>query len=218
MHLGRDQGAEVERRGRLVVDQGAGDGLGLVDRGDDRVAVAEVVGLDDDGVGVVAELGEVGQVARGGEGDRVDVREAVERIGVVGDRQQFLAVVGAVDAGDVPVAGDGVVLDVGVAARSPGRRACSRARRAASLPVVSQTRNWTLTVSATKPLPTAALVSGGKQPQFEPLKSMPSMVVPSDRAAGVLEVAQRAALLVVARLLGRGDVLGGGQAWCGAGW
>ena len=61
------------------------------------VAVAEVVGLDDDGVGVVAELGEVGQVARGGEGDRVDVGEPVERIGVVGDGQQLLAVVGAVD-------------------------------------------------------------------------------------------------------------------------
>ena len=86
-----------------------------------------------------------------------------------------------------------------------------------TLPAVSQTRNWTLTVSATKPLPTAALVSGGKQPQFEPLKSMPSMVVPRIAPLGFWRVAQRAALLGIARLLGRGDVLGGRQGGVGLG-
>ena len=93
VHLGRREGPEVERRGGLVVDQRAGDGLGLVDRRDDRVAVAEVVGLDHDRVGVVAELGEVGQVARGRDGNGIDVREAVERIGIVRDGQHDLAVV-----------------------------------------------------------------------------------------------------------------------------
>ena len=48
----------------------------------DRVAVAEVVGLDHDGVSVVAELGEVRQVAGGREWDVVDVGEAVRRIGI----------------------------------------------------------------------------------------------------------------------------------------
>ena len=105
--------------------------------------------------------------------------EPVERIGVVRDRQQFLAVVGAVDAGDVPVAGAGVVLDVGVASGRHWPKRVLKGSSSNTLPAVSQTRNWTFTVSATKPLPTAALVSGGKQPQFEPLKSMPSIVVPT---------------------------------------
>ena len=131
--------------------------------------------------------------------------------------EQFLAVVGAVDCRDVPVAGAGVVLDVGVAG---GRLAEQGAQGLVEQHVAGacpRRGTATFTVSATKPLPTAALVSGGKQPQFEPLKSMPSIVVPSDRAAGVLQVAQRPALLGIARLLGRGDVLGGRRAWCAAG-
>src|SRR5262245_25031171 len=40
--------------------------------------------------------------------------------------------------------------------------------------VLFHMRIWTLTVSTTKSLPTAALVSGGRQPQFEPIKSIPS--------------------------------------------
>src|SRR5437868_10659499 len=44
-----------------------------------------------------------------------------------------------------------------------------------------------LTTSTAKLLPTAAFVSGGKQPQFEPLKSIPSRLFTTVSGPGAIE-------------------------------
>ncbi len=77
------------------------------------------------------------------------------------------------------------------------------------LPALSVTRKTVLTASITSVGPTATISLGGRHPQGESSKLRPSKLVPSVAPLGFWIAPSDPAQLVVARLLGRGDVLGG---------
>ena len=119
-------------------------------------------------------------------------------------------------AGDIPLAGDAVVLDVGVTA---GRPAEQGAQRLVEQLVARGVPDPELDVDCLGDEAVAdRRVGVGRQAAAVRAVEVDALDGGSeDRAAGVLNGTQRPAELVVARLLGRGDVLGGGEGGVGLG-
>ena len=129
MHLSRRLGPEEvrETRGPLaqVEDQVASQELGLVNRRDGesngiRERVGEIVGGDHQGIGVVAELGEVGEVSGHGDRNRVLVAEAGRGVSTVGNGQIHVRPVG-IDANNVPAIGNVIVFHVRIGDEAANR-------------------------------------------------------------------------------------------------